>query len=173
MLTPPWVKYCQYSNEWGMNPPTPERKIELIDDLLQHAVEDGAEYMNQESCWMLEGAVDAMCSQYMHMEDYGLFSKDECHMLFKNKLQQIRRDPIGNMEFFKASHARWGNPAYVVAFYFAIAQKQLPAERVVYEVSLPYTSKEFSYPVDSEDEEEEEELDKEMQPCPKKQKQKP
>ena len=61
----------------------------------------------------------------------------------------------------------------MVAFYFAIAQKQLPAERVVYEVSLSYTSKEFSYPVDSEGEEEAEELDKEMQPCPKKQKQKP
>ena len=121
MLTPPWVKYCQYSNEWGMNPPTLERKIELIDDLLQHAVEDGAEYMNQESCWMLEGAVDAMCSQYMHMEDYGLFSKDECHMLFKNKLQQIRRDPIGNTDYpigyelLSTGHKLQGRPYHMHA----------------------------------------------------------
>ena len=150
----PWVKMCQLSNQWAEQLPTMEEKTKKIDELFATAVDDAAAYMKQTPNWLMEGALDAMQSQYSHLPDYGLLTQDESEALFEKKLEQIRNDPKGAMEFFKPSFEAWGNPAYVVAFYTAMEQKLLRPDQVVYDVSLYYTSKQFTAPVDSEDEDE-------------------
>tara|TARA_Y100000748_G_C15430916_1_gene463214 strand:+ start:298 stop:1038 length:741 start_codon:yes stop_codon:yes gene_type:complete len=161
----PWVKMCKLSNLWAAQdqPPTMEEKTKKIDELFATAVDEGAAYMKQPN-FLMDGALEAMQSQYSHLPDYGLLTQDESEALFEKKLEQIRNDPKGAMDFFKPSFEAWGNPAYVVAFYTAIEQKLLRPDQVVYDVSLYYTSKQFSAPVDSDDEDEDEdEEDDEME----------
>lgn len=161
----PWVRMCQLSNSWAAQdqPPTIEEKTKKIDELFATAVDDAAAYMNQTPNYLLEGALDAMQSQYSHLPDYGLCTFAESEALVQKKLEQIRNDPKGTMEFFKPSFEAWGNPAYVVAFYTAMQQKLLRPDQVVYDVSLYYTSKQFSAPVDSDDEDEDEDDQEELQ----------
>lgn len=157
----PWVKMCRLSNSFynqdGTATLTMEEKRKKIDELMATAVDEGAAYMKQTPNHLLDGAEDAMRTQYSHLPDYGLFTEAEAEALFEKKLEQIRNNPKGMMEFYKPSFDAWGNPAYVVAFYVAIQQKLLRADQVVYDVSLYYTSKQFSAPVDSDDEDEDEE----------------
>ena len=162
----PWVKMVRLSNSFAYDfdkePLTMEEKRKKIDELMATAVDEGAAYMKQTPNHLLDGAEDAMRTQYSHLPDYGLFTEAEVDALFEKKLEQIRSDPLGMMEFFKPSFDAWGNPAYVVAFYVAIQQKLLRADQVVYDVSLYYTSKQFSAPVDSDDEDEDEDEDDKM-----------
>lgn len=166
----PWVKMCRLSNSFAYDiddpPLTMEEKRKKIDELMATAVDEGAAYMKQTPNHLLDGAEEAMHTQYSHLPDYGLFTEAEADALFEKKLEQIRSDPLGMMEFFKPSYDAWGNPAYVVAFYVAIQQKLLRADQVVYDVSLYYTSKQFSAPVDSDDEDEATDEDNEKKDYP-------
>ena len=148
----PWAKYQHYQNEWWHSPPPYEVQRRLRDELFSTAVDVASAYMKQGNCFFLSDAMEAMQTQYTHLEEYGFLSKQECAWLFEQKLQQINNDPLGQMDFFQSSYEQWKNPAFVVAFYVAIEQKLLPPDRVVCEVCMEYTSKAFSPPTDSDDE---------------------
>ena len=42
--------------------------------------------------------MEAMQTQYEHLEGYGFLSKQECAWLFGQKLQPINNDPQGQMD---------------------------------------------------------------------------